>query len=92
MKADKVCTKVSSKYADFANVFSPKLAAKLSKYTEINDYAIELVDNLQLLYSTIYSLCSVELKILKAYIKNNLANSFIKSSKSPTGAPIFFDK
>ncbi len=40
----------------------------------------------------IYSLGPVELKTFKAYIKNNLANSFIKSSKSPAGAPILFEK
>ncbi len=34
----------------------------------------------------------MELKTLKAYIKNNLANIFIKPSKSLAGAPIFFDK
>ena len=32
------------------------------------------------------------LKTLKAYIKTNLANGFIRSSKSPTGAPILFDQ
>ncbi len=34
----------------------------------------------------------MELEILKAYIKNNLASGFIKPSKSPAGAPILFDK
>ena len=43
-------------------------------------------------YSFIYSLGSVELEILKAYIKNNLANGFIKPSKSPAKVPIFFNK
>lgn len=33
-----------------------------------------------------------ELKTFKTYIENNLANKFIKSSKSPIGASIFFDK
>ena len=31
IKVDKVSTNVPSKYADFANVFSPKLVAKTSK-------------------------------------------------------------
>ncbi len=39
-----------------------------------------------------YSLGLVELEILKAYIKNNLANSFIRPSTSPAEVPIFFDK
>lgn len=34
----------------------------------------------------------MKLKTLKTYIKINLANGFIHSSKSPTGTPILFDK
>ena len=45
LKADKASSKVPSKYANFANVFSPKLAAKLLKHTRINDHTIELVDD-----------------------------------------------
>ena len=92
LKADKASTKVSSKYADFANVFLPKLTAKFLKHIKINDYAIELVDDWQSLYSPIYSLGLVELKILKAHIKNNLVNSFIRPSKSLIKALIFFNK
>ncbi len=92
LKADEVPTKVLGKYADFADVFSPKLAVELSEYMEIKDHAIELIDDWHPLYSPIYNLRPVELKTLKAYIKNNLANGFIRPSKSPVGAPIFFDK
>ncbi len=45
LKADEAFTEVPSEYADFADVFSPKLAAELPKHTEINDHAIELVDD-----------------------------------------------
>ena len=34
----------------------------------------------------------MELETLKAYIKNNLANRFIRPSKSLAGALILFDK
>ena len=34
----------------------------------------------------------MELEILKAYIETNLANGFIRPSKSPAGAPILFDR
>ena len=61
LKANEAPTKVLSKYVDFADVFSPKLAAELPKHTEINDHAIELVDDWQHPYSPIYSLGSVEL-------------------------------
>ena len=58
----------------------------------INDYAIELVDDWQLLYGPIYSLDPIELETLKAYIKNILANSFIRPSKSIARVFILFDK
>ena len=32
----------------------------------------------------------MKLKILKTYIKSNLVNSFIRTSKLPAGALIFF--
>ena len=92
LKADDTLTKVSSEYSNFADVFCPKLATKLSKYTRINDHIIELVDDWQLPYGPIYNLGSVELKMLKAYIENNLANSFIRSFKLPAKALIFFNK
>ncbi len=92
LKADEAPTEVPSEYADFADVFSPKLAAELLEYTEINNHAIELVDDWQHPYGPIYNLGPVELETLKAYIENNLANGFIWASKSPAGAPILFDK
>ena len=68
-KADKTPIKVFSKYANFADVFSVKLAIKLSKYTRINNYTLKFVDDWQLSYSLIYSLGSIELETLKTYIK-----------------------
>ena len=42
--AEEAPTKVSDVYADFADVFSPDLAAELPEHTGINDHAIKLVD------------------------------------------------
>ena len=85
-------TKVSAKYSDFADVFSADLASELPKHTGINDHAIELVKGCQQPpYGPIYSLGPVELEVLKAYIETNLANEFIRPSKSPAKAPILFD-
>ena len=92
LKADEAPTEVPSEYTNFADVFSRKLAAKLLKHMRINDHAIKLVDDQQPLYGLIYSLGSIELETLKAYIKNNLTNSFIRLSKSLVGAPILFNK
>lgn len=92
LKADEVPTKVPNKYTDFANIFSPKLVVELSEYTGINNHTIELVNDCQPPYSSIYSLGSMELETLKTYIKNNVANGFIRPFKSLAEAPIFFDK
>ncbi len=48
-KADETFSKVPSEYADFTDFFSPKLAIELPDHMEINNYAIELVDDWQLL-------------------------------------------
>ncbi len=69
LKADEAPIKVLSEYADFADIFSPKLAAELPEHTGINDHAIELVDDRQSPYGPIYSFRPVELEILKAYIE-----------------------
>ncbi len=53
LKADEALTKVPSMYADFVDVFSPKLAAELPEHTGINDHAIELVDDWQSPYGPI---------------------------------------
>ncbi len=45
LKADEALTEVPNEYADFADVFSPKLTAELPEHTGINDHAIELVDD-----------------------------------------------
>ena len=90
--AKEVFIKVPAKYSDFADIFSPNLASKLSKHIRINDYAIKLVDGQQPPYKPIYSLKSIELKTLKAYIETNLVSKFIRLSKSLANAPILFDR
>ena len=68
------------------------MVAELPKYTRINNYAIELVDDWQSPYGFIYRLGPVELETLKTYIENNLASDFIKLSKFLARAPIFINK
>ena len=90
--ANEAFTSIPTEYSDFADVFSPELASKLPEHTGINNHAIDLVDDRQPPYGPIYSLKIVELETLKTYIETNLKNGFIRPSKSPAGAPIFFDK
>ena len=85
-------TKVLAKHSDFADIFFLDLASELSEHTKINNHAIELVNSQQPPYRPIYSLGPVELETLKAYIETNLANEFIRPSKSRAGAPILFDR
>ena len=63
---------------------------ELPEHIGINDHSIDLLDNKQPPYGLIYSLGPVELETLKTYIEANLSSSFIRSSKSPAGAPILF--
>ena len=79
---------VPVKYLYFANVFSEKSANVLPEQTGANEHAIELEKGKQPPYGPIYSLGPVELETVKPYIETNLANSFIRASKSPAGAPI----
>ena len=81
---------IPSEYAHSTNVFSPDSAAELPEHTGINNHPIDLIDDKQLLYSLIYSLGPVKLETLKTYIETNLANSFIRPSKSSAGISILF--
>lgn len=92
LRADETFIFVSSKYANFADVFSKNLATKLSEYIEITDYIIDLIESYQSPYGPIYSLGQVELETLITYIKINFAIGFIRPSKSLVGTPIFFVK
>ena len=58
----------------------------------MNKYTIKLENDKQPLFRPIYSLGPIELKILKTYIKTNLANGFIQPSKFSVGMPILFNK
>ena len=89
---DEAPTKVPAEYSDYSNVFSAENAAELPENTGINEHAIKLEEGKQLPFGPIYSLGPIELETLKTYIKTNLANGFIRPSKSPAGAPILFDK
>lgn len=92
MKANEASTKVFSKYTNFKDILLPKLTMDLPDHTSINNYAIKLVNDWQPPYGYIYNLGLVKLKILKTYIENNLANSFIRPSKSFARASIFFNQ
>ena len=89
---DEASTEVPAEYSNYSNIFLAENAAELPKNPGMNEHAIELEKGKQPSFGPIYSLGPIELETLKNYIKTNLANGFIGPSKSPAGAPIFFDR
>ena len=81
---------VLAEYSDFADIFLEKSANILSEQTGVNEHTIKLEKGKQPPYGPIYNIRLVELKSLKNYIKTNLINKFIQTSKLPLGAPILF--
>ena len=81
-----------AKYSYCNNIFSVENVIDLSEYTIINNYTIKLEKVKQLLLYLIDNLELVELETLKIYIETNLANGFIRPSKSSTGALILFNQ
>ena len=89
---DEALTEVPVEYSNYSNVFSAENIAKLPENTRMNEHAIELEKGKQPPFGPIYSLGSVELETFKTYIKTNLANGFIRLSKSPAGVSVLFDR
>jgi hypothetical protein len=78
-----------SDYEDFADVFSEEEAAKLQQL-EGAQHPIELEPGKDPPWGPIYNLSATELAILRDYIDTSLAKGWIRPSRSPAGAPIFF--
>ena len=68
---------ILAKFSDFTDIFLEKSANILQEQIGVNEHAIKLEEGKQPPYRPIYSLRPVEFKILKTYIKTNLANGFI---------------
>ena len=81
---------VTAKHQAFADLFLEQSANIHPEQTGVNEHAIELEEGNQSPYGPIYSLGPVELKTFKTYKETNLVIGFIRTSKSPAGAPILF--
>ncbi len=75
--------------SDLAIVFNANKASGLPNYRSL-DYAINLVDRKQPLYSPIYLLGEQELATLREYINNGLALGRLQHSISAAGSLILF--
>ena len=89
---NKALIEVPVEYSNYSNIFLAEYATELPVNIGINEHTIKLKKDKQPLFRPIYSLGPVELEILKTYIKINLANGFIRPSKSSARASILFDK
>ena len=82
---------LQAKYHPYADVFDKVKVSTLPHHRPY-DCPIDLQPGTEAPWGPIYNLSPTELEVLRAYIEENLANGFIRHSKSPAGAPIFFVK
>ena len=86
---DKIKKYLPAKLRPFKDVFSELSANQLPPHRSY-DCEINIKPNCNLYYGPIYPLTEKETIALKKYIDEMLAKGFIRKSKSPAGAPIFF--
>ena len=89
--SDSDLSNVPEEYHEFADVFSKSRSDKLPEHRPY-DLKIHLEEGTEPPLGTMYSLSQVELKALREFIDENLANGFIRPTRSPHGAPILFVK
>jgi hypothetical protein len=82
---------IPAMYGEFVEVCPKDKAETLLPHWSTN-HAIDLQPSYTLPYGRIDHLLEFELRMLTAYIKANLANSFIQRSLSPAAAPILLAK
>jgi hypothetical protein len=87
---DRILTElVPSEYHDLLEAFSKAGMDKLPPRCK-DDHAIELEEGKEPPFGSLYPLSPAESKELKEWLEENLWRGFIRSSKSPAGAPILF--
>ena len=82
---------VPREYHDFADVFNKRKADTLPSHRPY-DLKIDLEDGASPPIGPMYSLSQSELATLREFIDEHLRIGFIRPSKSPHGAPVFFIK
>jgi len=84
-------SQVPKVYHDYLDVFSKSKGTTLPPRCPY-DHKIEVEPSTTPLFGPIYLLSEVEQLALRDFLNENLANKFIRPSKSPAGAPILFIK
>lgn len=87
-----VISNIPQQYVDFKDVFSKRKANILPEQRSY-DCEIDLINDKPFpTQRSIYKLTVTEQQTLREYIEENRKKGFIRNSKSPFGAPIFFVK
>lgn len=89
--ADPDLSAVPEEYHEYADVFSKGKADTLAEHRPY-DLKIDLEDGAAPPVGAMYSLSQSEQQALKEFIDEHLGLGFIRSSKSPHGAPVLFVK
>jgi hypothetical protein len=84
-------TIVTPEYHGYLKIFEKANADKLPPYHPSNR-TIPLTDGFKPPFGPLYSLSHPELEELKCWLDENLSKGFIRTSSSPTAAPILFVK
>jgi hypothetical protein len=80
---------VPEPYQAYAQVFSKADSESMPSHG-LQDLAIELLTGKQPPWGPIYNLSEKELDTLRSYLEVQLKRGWIRPSKSPAGAPVFF--
>lgn len=87
-----VTSNVPQQYLDrFPEVFSKQEADVLPEHREF-DAPIDLEPGTTPPWGPLYNLTEEESKVMEEYVNDNISKGWIRSSKSPAGAPCFFVK
>ena len=82
-------TILSPEYHDFLDVFSREASDTLLEH-RLYDHKIQLEPGKTPRFEPLYGMFQDELRVLKKYLKNNLAKGFIRSSFSSAASPVLF--
>lgn len=82
---------VPAEFHEFLDVFDKKRSERLPEHGP-HDLAIDLEGAVLPPTGKLYQLAPAELRTLKEFIDENLAKGYIRPSKAPCGAPVFFVK
>ena len=91
LKENDILETLPIEYTSFTNVFSKQESETLPKHRKF-DMTIDIQEHKKVPWGPIYSLSEPELQTLRQYLDENLKKQYIRPSKSPAGAPMFFVK